>query len=310
MSKKLLAIVGPLLLLCVLHCGRSESPEPTTEADYVEPIKAAFDEGEIGKPVDWNSLGGTDKAFLSALWDRDAAKAKAALAAGAKADLDCGHGCTALMLAAAAGDEDSVAAVRKAGAKETPEAEPYLGILKFPANAERPEYKAALREIAQLAGKEPTPGERAGAYRLDLGAEAAKEFLDKHHERLLNNGCCVFLYDQNFGLDGNPDVLWILPTQDKFAVMAFTGVNGINYDIDNHLVIRWMKRLEKDHQFLLTGCGLDFLSGRFITKLSDADAMARRMYAFCPDIVAQGTGSVDSLAKELRKTNEFYFWWD
>jgi hypothetical protein len=87
-------------------------------------------------------------------------------------------------------------------------------------------------------------------------------------------------------------------------------VDGINYDIDNHLVIRWMKRLDRDQPFLMTGCGRDFLSGRFVSKLPDADAMAKRMYAFCPDIVDQGTGSVEALAKELRKTNELYFWWD
>jgi hypothetical protein len=185
-----------------------------------------------------------------------------------------------------------------------------LEILNFARNAESAEYKAALAEIAQLSGTSPTPGDRPGLYAFRLDAKAASSFLDEHHARLRDRGCYVFLYEQNFGIRGEADVLWILPTKDKFAVMAFTGVDGINYDIDNYLVIRWMKKLDQDHSFLLTGCGRDFLSGHFAAKLSDVDAMAKRMYAFCPDIVDQGAGSVRALANEIQRTNAMYFWWD
>jgi hypothetical protein len=283
--------------------------EPAEEA-YVEPLKAAFDQGELGEPLDWNALSEPDRAFLDALMDQNAVEAKEAIAAGANPNLNCGHGCTSLMLAAATGDKDLVATVKEAGAQETPEAAPYLEILGFPENAERPEFRAALADIEKLAGRKPVPAERPGQYRLELGAEAAKAFLDEHHERLLGKGCYVFLYDQNFGIGGKPDVLCILPTNDKYAVMAYTGVNGVNYDIDTHLVIRWMRRLEEGHPYVLTGCGFDFLSGRFKDRLSDPASMAERMYQFCPDIVDQGTGSVEYLAKELERTNALYFWWD
>ena len=310
MQKNLFTIAGVLLVLGVFGCERHPTPVQTSDDQDVDPLKAAFEESELGGPVDFNSLSEVNSAFLLALLDRDAAAAKAALAAGADGNLDCGHGCTTLMLAAATGDEELVGAVKKAGAEETPDAQPYLEILNFAGNAERPEYQAALKEIARLSGKKPMPQELAGTYKLELDAEAARTFLDKHHAPLLDNGCYVFLYEQHFALGGRSDVLWILPTSDKYVVMAFTGVNGINYGIDNYLVIRWMKRLERDHPFVLTGCGFDFLSGRFETKLPDPAAMARRMYAFCPDIVDQGTGSVEALAKELRRTNELYFWWD
>lgn len=307
---RLFAIAVSILILCVTGCGKKADRASPAVQKAGEPIQVAFEKGELGKPLDWKSLSEADQAFLSALTDRDPVKAKEALAKGARADLDCGHGCNSLMLAAATGDEELVAAVRNAGGKETPDSEPYLEILKFAGNAEKPEYKAAVAEIAQLAGKAPTPGERAGTYKLELGAPEAKAFLEKHHAALLGKGCYVFRHDQGFGIGDKPDVLWIVPTTDKFAVMAFTGVDGINYNIDNHLVIRWMKRLERDQSFVMTGCGRDFLSGHFVNKVPDANAMAKRMYAFCPDIVDQGTGSVDALAKELKKNNELYFWWD
>ena len=48
----------------------------------------------------------------------------------------------------------------------------------------------------------------------------------------------------------------------------------------------------------------------FTTELRDPDALARRFYGFCPDIVDQGTGSVASLAAEMRRERTLYCWWD
>jgi len=273
-------------------------------------VKAVFDKDELGPPLDWASLVDADKTLLFALHVRDAGRAREALAAGATADLNCGFGCTTIMLAAATGDAGLVAAFRQAGARESPEAQPYLEVLNFAADADGPAFKTALAEIERLSGATPVAGNRPGLYTFELDAAAAKSFLESHHTRLLESGCYVFLYDQHFGYNGKPDEIWTLPTKDKFAVIAFTGVEAPNYEIDNYIVIRWLRRLEADHPFLLTGCGRDFLSGQFIAPISDPDDMAERMYVFCPDIVDQGTGTVEALAAELRKTNQLYFWWD
>ena len=34
------------------------------------------------------------------------------------------------------------------------------------------------------------------------------------------------------------------------------------------------------------------------------------MYAFCPDIVDQGAGTIEDLTSDLERRNDFYFWWD
>jgi len=58
------------------------------------------------------------------------------------------------------------------------------------------------------------------------------------------------------------------------------------------------------------GMGFDWVEGRFRDEIRDPDALARRFYAFCPDIVDQGTGSVAALARELRTSQALYCWWD
>lgn len=302
-----------LAVVAALVAGCQKKPQSGSDGDAaapVEPIRLAFTPEELGKPVDWDSLSKTDRDFLGALCDGDGKEARNLLSRGANPLLDCGHGCTALMLAAATGDQELVDAMKKAGAVETPDAEPYLEILKFPANADRDQFRQCLSEIEKLTGRKPEPHQRPGAFTLELDSKKARAFLDGHYEAFLRKGCSVVLHEQHFGFDGKPDVLLILPTANKYAVMVFTNVNGANYEIDTILVIKWMKRLDTSHPYLLTGCGFDFLSGRFKSKIADPRALARRMYEFCPDIVDQGTGSVEALADELARTNELYFWWD
>ncbi|MEL6236121.1 MAG: DUF4253 domain-containing protein [Pseudomonadota bacterium] len=41
-----------------------------------------------------------------------------------------------------------------------------------------------------------------------------------------------------------------------------------------------------------------------------AEALAIAQYLYCPDIVDQGTGTIDTLAAALLAGNDWYFWWD
>ena len=42
----------------------------------------------------------------------------------------------------------------------------------------------------------------------------------------------------------------------------------------------------------------------------DLPAFAKEVYAFCPDIVDQGMGSVEALEQAIRESREVYLWWD
>lgn len=109
---------------------------------------------------------------------------------------------------------------------------------------------------------------------------------------------------------GEPIKAQLYPTTNPFAVLAACGTNGINYGHSTRKVIAWLRRLEETHPFLLTSCGYDHLAGDFLQPVRDARRLARRMYAFCPDIVEQGTQTVRALARTLAQGQSFYFWWD
>ena len=84
-----------------------------------------------------------------------------------------------------------------------------------------------------------------------------------------------------------------------------------NYDLMTDDVIGWLRKLEADQPFVITGVAHDLVEGRFTSPIAKPKPMARRMYRFCPDLVDQGCGTIEGLAKELAgESPQLYFWWD
>jgi hypothetical protein len=186
----------------------------------------------------------------------------------------------------------------------------------FKEAAKSPAFQEAIKEASALFGAKPQPlisvgegVEVAGGVSFDVPGKKIESMLLETHRRFLEKGFYLFRYEQNFNLSDRPDQVGLLPTADKYAVMAAMETNGDNYNIGTSGVIAWMKDLEEDHPFVLTGIGFDFMEGQLTGPVADAKSLAQRMYEFCPDIVDQGVGDKDKLAAELEK-GRLYFWWD
>lgn len=177
-------------------------------------------------------------------------------------------------------------------------------------------FQQAIRYAATLLGAEPQAlkspmeaGDVKGGVSFDVPQDKVSKLLRNAHADFLAKGFYLFRYDQNFGIGGSPDKVGLLPTSDKYAVIAAMGTNGVNYNIGTDGVIAWLKDLEREQPFVLTGIGMDYVEGHFTRPVKDRKALARRMYEFCPDIVEQGVGTVGKLEDELRN-GTLYFWWD
>lgn len=183
----------------------------------------------------------------------------------------------------------------------------------FTAAARDPKFLQAVKEAAALLGSPPKPleGQEASLGGFSFLAPQAKieAILFKAHTNFLAKGCYLFRYHQSFNIGGQPDKVGLLPTIDKYAVIAAMQTDGANSDVYTADIIKWLKELETEQPFVLTGVGFDYLEGNFTTRLKDPRGLAKRMYKFCPDIVDQGTGTVEKLASELQK-GRLYFWWD
>ena len=180
-------------------------------------------------------------------------------------------------------------------------------------------FPDAVRALERLAGGAATPLAGTGSagdslvtegFAVSVPSARAERLVAAAQPRFLEKGFYLFRSEQHFGIGGRGDRVALFPRSDRYEILRLMGTNGWNYGIGPDSIIAWLTALERDHSFVLTGMGFDWVEGRFRSAIDDADALARRFYAFCPDVVNQGTETVDALARELRESKQLYCWWD
>lgn len=105
----------------------------------------------------------------------------------------------------------------------------------------------------------------------------------------------------------------LLPTRDGAEAAAWLGFGGWNEcpEPAEHVAVmrRWGARFGAE----LVSIGPDTVEARVQARPRDLDAaraLAEEQYAYAPDIVDQGTGSLERLAAALATSQLWYFWWD
>ena len=148
---------------------------------------------------------------------------------------------------------------------------------------------------------------RTEGFAVSVAESRAEGLIAAAQQRFVDKGFYLFRSQQNFGVRGQPDHVAL---SDPYEILRLMGTNGWNYDIGPDSIVAWLRALERDHPFVLTGIGFDWVEGRFRSAIGDAAVLAQRFYAFCPDIVDQGTETVEALARELAESQRLYCWWD
>ena len=181
----------------------------------------------------------------------------------------------------------------------------------FSEAAQNPQYQAAVKELGELCGSKPVliDDDFPGCFEIHvLTAKIPEIDPEKIQQQFLNQG--YFVYEPgNYSFKGMKK-LAIIPTDDKYQAIAFHQTNGANYGVGPGYIVEWLKQLELEQPFILTSITHDSLGGRFLNPVRDPEQLAEEMYELCSDIVDQGCGSVEILAKQLRENNQLYFWWD
>lgn len=177
--------------------------------------------------------------------------------------------------------------------------------------AATPQFKQALALVAKVTEQPGTPDdEYKGIVYFTKPADQVEAFLAKHQAAVANAKCMLVRCEMKHGIGGEPDTLALVAASDPWTVMWVFGTNADNYDKHTDAVITWMKDFAKENEITFDTIGFDLCAGRFNKPPADYVALAKKMYEFCPDIVDQGTGSVEKLAEELQKSGRFFFWWD
>jgi hypothetical protein len=104
----------------------------------------------------------------------------------------------------------------------------------------------------------------------------------------------------------------VAPGRTQFDMLRVAHSDGANYGLGTEAVIQKLQAWDAKYKLGLDirHAELDVVEARLAHLPDDVDAFAREVYAFCPDIVDQGTETVEALAKELRAHHVLYLWWD
>ena len=137
-----------------------------------------------------------------------------------------------------------------------------------------------------------------------------ENIIESLNKALRTKGYTIFTLEQNFGIENKPDILAILHCSDKYEILKQVQTNGINWEIDNDSVINIVKKFDKKYSLDLVGAGFDWCEFIINNNVEDWLTFAKEAYKVCPDIVEQGTGTVEKLADEMKRTKRLYFWWD
>lgn len=143
---------------------------------------------------------------------------------------------------------------------------------------------------------------------VDVSFGLADSILYELSDLFWERGYHVFRTVDNFG--NGPDQLGILQTNDPFEVLQVVGTEGLNYGYDQMWVMAYARKIFQKHPFHISGAGREWMEAMLLEPPSDYLEFARELASTCPDLVEDGTGTVEQLAQEIQESGLFYLWWD
>lgn len=105
----------------------------------------------------------------------------------------------------------------------------------------------------------------------------------------------------------------LIPTEDAADIplhLRFGGWNACPFPCEHAAVARYWRSRYGARIAVLTSDVIEFTVERPPSTDAEALELAWQQYIYCSDIVDQGVGSVATLAKALRSSTHWYFWWD
>lgn len=183
------------------------------------------------------------------------------------------------------------------------------------------DFAGAVVALERLAGARAEPlmaddglsGARVrDAVSVPAGKRRADALVAAAQPLFLARGFVIFRTQAFSGVHGESEAVALFPSRDPVDAVLKMNTNGDNYGIGTPRVAAWLREVRRDHPLTVVAAEFDDVEARFQRPLTadEASALAGRVARFCPDVVSQGTGSVEALAREMRRTRTLYCWWD
>ena len=113
--------------------------------------------------------------------------------------------------------------------------------------------------------------------------------------------------------DGAPLLLAEIPAEHPWDIFRLLPIGGWNDCPDASFIAAFCKEMFESYgvrPVFVSGDMLIVKPERLPASKEEAYDLAWKLYAFCPDMVTQGLGSIHALADSLTKSALWQFWWD
>ena len=156
-------------------------------------------------------------------------------------------------------------------------------------------------------GADGRPGEIVGVS-VPVGQDAVVALLSQLRPTFAEHGYLLFWSEQRFG--AGLDRVAVIQTDDPYDMLRVQQTNAGYYDITTESIIERLKTWQARYPFTLLGAGFDWVEAELLESPGHPEALARSVALFAPDVVKQGTGTVEKLARGIEHTRRLYLWWD
>jgi hypothetical protein len=98
--------------------------------------------------------------------------------------------------------------------------------------------------------------------------------------------------------------------QSQWDMLRLARSDGMNHGLETEDIVATLVDYDRRYGIDIFHAETDtaeFVLGRMP---EDLPLFCRELYAFCPDIVDQGSGSLAGLEKEIRSRGQVFLWWD
>jgi hypothetical protein len=102
----------------------------------------------------------------------------------------------------------------------------------------------------------------------------------------------------------------VIKGTDELDVLRYRRTDGINHDYENEDIVLKIAEWNDKYGLIIIGCGRDWLELEFNEMPINLNEFAEEVYEFCPDIVDQGVGGIESLILMIQEMNGVWLWWD
>ncbi len=96
----------------------------------------------------------------------------------------------------------------------------------------------------------------------------------------------------------------------QMDILRVAQSDAVNHDKDTDDLIAKLSEFDRRYNIDVFHAETDTIEFQFKELPGDLSAFSKELYAFCPDIVDQGVGSIEALERDIKEKKEVLLWWD